>query len=319
MSISKMIKQVLSIVKDIRNVLIGNKNYKSYPVTRIKVTEPMRQLFSAMMGYDVDLDEYNVIGKFNDDKTSFNGFYETFAIPAETIPVFPNGAILNFPFPVLNTGGDKVIEEKVSEYVIASWLSAKDSPFMLQGCCEISYGEIDITLAKQIAGDFEIKKMPDFVCEFDVFDEIKREDNGFIRAFEEGIKPQVSFNGDSQNNIGLSICLSSYEDNHFEIPKVKFCEANETLPIPHYELDVDGDKYQVSVLNVRASNAEQLYAIALTDTQFSKEWLLKHSIAIFAIKNGFISSLNNYCGDSINGTRGVLPLVVKGVSDVQPA
>ena len=102
----------------------------------------------------------NVIGKFNDDKTSFNGFYVTFAIPAETTPIFPSGAILNFPFPVLNINGDKLIEEKVSEYVIASWLSAKDHPFMLQGCCEISYGEIDITLSKQIVGGLEIKKMP---------------------------------------------------------------------------------------------------------------------------------------------------------------
>ena len=48
MSNSKAIKQVLYIVKQMRDALLGKKIYKSFKVTNVKVTDELAQIFQLL-------------------------------------------------------------------------------------------------------------------------------------------------------------------------------------------------------------------------------------------------------------------------------
>lgn len=316
MSISKAIKQVLSIVKQMRDALLGKKVYKSYPVYRVKINQQMKELLKAVKGAEVLTDYYDAVGKFSDDKTKFTGFGMVMCIPPNTLPIFPNGYKIQIPFPVLDfVSDDYVSNTEITTDLIATLYSLKEFPFSSGGACEITTGEIDLTDAIPLVGEFECERIDDFVCEIKIVDEIERKTSGYIRNFETGIIPQVSFNADKSNDIGHSIVLISIEDGTFLLPKVTYSEPTEDFPFPHYKLEVDSDKYQVSVLNVEITDANQLYSIAMTNEQYFAEWVLRHTFATFSISKAGYSGINNYCGLTTNGEKGVLPLRITAISE----
>lgn len=319
MSISKAIKQVLSVVKEILTqvkLLLGERCYKSYPVYRVKLNQQMKDLLRTIRGAEFLTNYYDVVGKFSDDKTKFTGFGMVLCIPPNTLPIFPNGYKIQIPIPALNfVSGDYVSNMEITTDLIASLYSLKEFPFGFGGTCEITTGEIDLADAIQLVGEFECERIDDFVCEIKIVDEIERKTNGYILNFEAGIIPQVSFNADKSNDIGHSIVLTSKEDGTFLLPKVTYSEPTEDLPFPHYKLEVDSDKYQVSVLNVEITDANQLYSIEMTDVQYFVEWILRHTLATFAISKEGDSGINNYCGLTTNGVKGVLPLRITAIKE----
>lgn len=316
MSIKKTIKQVLSVVKEIYNALLGKKIYKSYPVYRVKLNQQMKELMKAVKGAEVLTDYYDVVGKFSDDKTKFTGFGMVMCIPPNTLPIFPNGYKIQLPIPVIDfVSDDYVSNTEITTDLIASFYSLKEFPFSYSGTCEITTGEIDLTDAIPLVGEFECERIDDFVCEIKIVDEIERKTSGYIKNFEIGIIPQVSFNADKSNNIGHSIVLTSIEDGTFLLPKVTYIEPTEDFPFPHYKLEVDSDKYQVSILDIELTDANQLYSIAMTNEQYFAEWILRHTLAIFAISKAGDSGINNYCGFTTNGVKGVLPLRITAIKE----
>lgn len=281
MSISKAIKQVLSVVKEILNQVklsFGEKVYKTYPVANVKINDAFAQIYESMMGVKCTLKDFDVIGKFSDDK-KFEGFCITYCIPSGVVDLFPNGLKIDFPMPLVNTAGGWMRKFEIDERTIAMLYLEKENPFDWGGSCEVFYGEIDLSKVYEIAGEWRFEQKPNYSCELDVTEHI---DRSYTKT-----KPQVYFNGDSLNNVGQSIVLMKGES--FSLAEPVFKENMSGMGVEgvsSYILEVE-EGVNVIVLDILLNDINQLFAVAGADLEYYQQWMLKHQVAYCNIFNGF--------------------------------
>lgn len=301
MSISKAIKQVLSIAKDILKqltLLLGNKCYKSYPVTNIKVTPYMQQVFEGLFGgRPFNLKDFDVIGKFSDDKTEFEGFCITYAIPIGVTELFPDGLLVEIPLLLVDSSGVDVCKFEVNARNLAMLYAEKENPFDWGGACEVFYGKISTSKMFQLmGGDIQFENKPNFSCELKVQDDNIDRNPSFAL-------PQVSFNGDSNNNIGHSVVIIRGEQFILAHPEYK---ENVSIMgvdgVNCYTLEVEqGDA--VIVLDIFLNDITNLLAVAGADLEYYKKWIVKHRISFCTFYGYGTASISKF-----QGNKGILNL-----------
>lgn len=305
MSISKAIKQVLSIAKDILKqltLLLGNKCYKSYPVTNIKVNPFMKQMFEAMFGRPFNLKDFDAIGKFSEDKTEFEGFCCTYAIPRGVIELFPDGILMEIPLPLIDTSGVDVCKYEVDARNLAMLYAVKESPFVWGGACDVFYGKISTsTIIQLMGGDIQFENKPNFSCELKVQDNIDRNPSFAL--------PQVSFNGDSNNNIGHSVVIIRGEQFILAHPEYKENGSGFGVDgVNCYTLEVEqGDA--VVVLDIFLEDITNLLAVAGADLEYYQKWMVRHQISFCTFYGYGTASISKFLGNKgiLNLGIGILP------------
>lgn len=297
MSISKTIKQVLSILKQL-TLLLGNKCYKSYPVTNIKVTPYMRQVFEGLFGdKPFNLNDFDVIGKFSEDKTEFEGFCITYAIPRGVPELFPDGLLIEIPLPLVDSSGVDVCKFEVNALNLTMLYAEKENPFDWGGACEVFYGKISTSYMFQLMGgdDIQFENKPNFSCELKVQDNIDRNPSFAL--------PQVSFNGDSNNNIGHSVVIMRGEQFILAHPEYKENVSGMGVDgVNCYTLEVEqGDA--VIVLDIFLKDITNLFAVAGADLEYYKKWMVKHQISFCTFYGYGMASISKF-----QGNKGILNL-----------
>lgn len=303
MSISKTIKQVLSIVKQMRDALLGKKVYKSFKVTNIKVTDVFAQIFQLLYPeYPFTLTDYDVLG-YLPDKTHFNGLCMEICIPPQQFDIHPQGGVFRIPAPLISTDGEGIKKREITDGYIASLISVKEFPWAWAGSSELFFGEIDLTDAIAIGVEFEYKQLPDYVCEIDIVESMKRDSNGYLPAWNENIKPQFSCNMDDNNRIGRSVVIVG-TDGLLKLGSPVYNNTREEQEqiIPHYELEIEQGE-SASILDVYVDDVQKLYIMAGTDLEYYIEWMKKHQIASCVFNGVGQATLSRF-----SGSKGILNL-----------
>ena len=300
MGVRKLLKLILSVVKEILTqvkLLLGERCYKSYPVTNIKVTPYMKQVFEGLFGgRPFNLKDFDVIGKFSDDKTEFEGFCITYAIPIGVTELFPDGLLVEIPLPLVDSSGVDVCKFEVNALNLTMLYAEKENPFDWGGACEVFYGKISTSKMFQLmGGDIQFENKPNFSCELKVQDNIDRNPSFAL--------PQVSFNGDSNNNIGHSVVIIRGEQFILAHPEYKENVSGMGVDgVNCYTLEVEqGDA--VIVLDIFLKDITNLLAVAGADLEYYKKWMVKHQISFCTFYGYGTASISKF-----QGNKGILNL-----------
>lgn len=302
MSISKAIKQVLSIVKQMRDALLGKKVYKSFKVTNIKVNDVFAQIFQLLYPeYPFTLTDYDVLGYFP-DKTHFNGLCMEICVPPQQLDIIPQGGVFRIPTPLISSD-DKLKKTEITDDYIASLISVKESPWDWAGSSELFFGEIDLTDAIAIAGEIEYKQLPDYVCEIEIVESVTRGSTGYAPRWQNGIKPQFSSILDNNNRIGRSVMIIG-TDGEIKLGSPVYNNTREEQGqiIPHYELEIEQGEYAI-VLDVVVDDVQRIYIMAGTDMDYYTEWVKKHQISSCVFSGAGQATLSRF-----SGSKGILNL-----------
>ncbi|MCQ2232161.1 MAG: hypothetical protein MJZ30_09980 [Paludibacteraceae bacterium] len=306
MSVSKAIKQVLSIVKQMRDALLGKKVYKSFKVTNIKVTDVFAQIFQLLNpDKPFTLTDYNVLGYFPDE-THFNGLCIEICIPPQQFDILPQGGVFRIPAPLLFIFTDgKTTKIEITDDYIASLISVKESPWEWAGSSELFFGEIDLTDVIAVAGEFEYKQLPDYVCEIEIVESVTRDSTGYAPRCQDGIKPQFSSILDNNNRIGRSVMILG-TDGEIKLgsPVYNNTREEQGIIVPRYELEIEQGEYAV-VLDVVVDDVQKLYIMAGTDMDYYTEWVKKHQISSCVFSGAGQATLSRF-----SGSKGILNLVI---------
>lgn len=303
MSISKAIKQVLSIVKQMRDALLGKKIYKSFKVTNIKVTDVLAQIFQLFYPeWPSTLTDFDVLGYFP-DKTHFNGLCVEICIPPQQFDILPQGVVFRVPAPLISIDGEEIKKREITDDCIASLISVKESPWDWAGSSELFFGEIDLTDAIAVVGEFEYKQLADYVCEIEIVESVTRGSEGYAPRWRDGIKPQFSSILDDNNRIGRSVMILG-TDGEIKLGSPVYNNTREEQGqiIPHYELEIEQGEYAV-VLDVVVDDVQKLYIMAGTDMDYYSEWVMKHKISSCVFSGVGQSTISRF-----SGSKGILNL-----------